>query len=436
MELHRNTSLSGLIFIMLMMQTFAFGRSLPWSLLPGELGRWLWIMTTVALIILVLRPYRGFWDRCVGLFSTRSAMLLWVLINIPYMLFNYFRFRDLGYAFPWIPLCALVVFLPAILSEKHRLLGAFALNLSLLAGSIVHFPIHPLRSDMLPVIEHALGQWSHGLNPYDLFELAGRSNRMGYLPGTLFLHLPAWCLGVDLRWNTFFYRSIWMLLAWLAVARLNKPDPAKSLLIFAALSPYMNFRHDLYFEGFILTAMIFVLFERGRALLLPFMVGTRQWAWVGAPFWALAQLKLGEGDKTRLRRWVAVTGGFFLITVILALMLWGRVSAKEFFRVIFWFQGAASSPEFGGDYGPTLAPLFFWLNLGTALQKVQAVVVGVLFVWAWRCRRDTEKVWSLGFTAWFFFLLLTPHYWLYFWNSWVFAAIAVVLRRSALEGAQ
>ena len=137
---------------------------------------------------------------------------------------------------------------------------------------------------MLPVIKMGLDRLKSGLDPYHPFIIFGSTKDiMGYLPGTFFLNWPAWALGLDLRWNTVFYRAIWMLLIW----RAEKKEPKitrLTLLHYLALSPYLNFRHDLYFEGFLLIIVVYFLYPKLRPLFLSLGVFTRQWFWILSPF--------------------------------------------------------------------------------------------------------------------------------------------------------
>ncbi len=412
-----------LIFLpLLLAQTLAVGRNIPWGSLPFQLGRLLWLAATALLVVLaVLRrlPRREQWGAWL---HHRGALGTWAVLNFAYLGMSTVRFAPMGYEFPWFALIGAglalaVLFLPGSARRPELLVGAaFGLNLVVLIGSILHFPVNPLRSDMLPVIQKGLDLWSAGSSPYSLFEMAGRTNRMGYLPGTLFMNWPAWALGLDLRWNTVLYRSAWMLLVWIRLRKTQSfGTSAAGALVWLALSPYMNFRHELYFEGFILGLVLLVLYPAAWVFLLPALVISRQWAWVMTPFWALTLVS--NSWRTNLRRVLLLGGASLALVGGLVALLYSSTSFGEVWKVIFWFQGAVQSTEYPGDYGLTFSPVFYALGISGWQQRVQGLIVLVFLVLAFRDRANSRRVLAWSASAWAFFLLLNGHYWLYFWNS-------------------
>lgn len=432
--------LNSVIFSLLIAQSFAVGRSLPWGLLPFDLGRLFWFFLTIGFVLgIFLR--KTAWVGCFAGLTLKSwALRAWLALNLVYLWMSYSRFRQMGYAFPWLPVAAVclgTLFIeraPGAKGWRGRLIFAFAINLLILVGSIFHFPIHPLRSDMLPVIANGLDFWAGGVSPYEVFELAGRSNRMGYLPGTLFFNLPAWALGLDLRWNTFFYRVIWMFLVVRRLDLSKKPEKSSLVWVWLALAPYFNFRHDLYFEGFILGVVALVLYPRLRFVLVPALVATRQWAWVLAPFWLLIEC-FGPTRRIVWKRVLVSVLAWAAIMALFVALLSGSTKFGDFWRVIFWFQKAVNSTQFSGDYGLTFAPLFYRFEVSSWLQKTQALVLGGCFLAAFKVRGDSARVLRLSALAWVLFTFLNGHYWLYFWNTLVvyLAALSICEESSATQ---
>jgi hypothetical protein len=257
---------------------------------------------------------------------------------------------------------------------------------------------------------------ARGASPYSIFELAGRTNRMGYLPGTLFMNWPAWAVGLDLRWNTVLYRIAWMLLIGAHLRRTRSLNsPAGLAFVWLFLSPYINFRHELYFEGFILGLVVLVLYPNWSVLLAPALIVSRQWAWVMAPFWAIT-ITFGSG-RLSFRKPLQASVASIAVVAGLVTLLYSSTSFEELWRAIFWFQGAVHSPAYSGDYGLTFSPIFYWLGIAEWQQRVQASITLVFVILALRDRDRPHQVFRWSVLAWVLFLQLNGHYWLYFWNS-------------------
>jgi hypothetical protein len=241
----------------------------------------------------------------------------------------------------------------------------------------------------------------------------GYPNRMPYLPGTLFSHLPAWALGIDLRWNELVYRALWML----PFIRCVRKLPAESIWIdvchFFVLSPYLNFRHDLYFEVFILLLMLYFAAPRSRWLTIPLMIATRQWAWVLAPFMIVGELK-----RRRFVFAAQLAAGSVAVAGVTYLLLSKSTGLEQFIRATSYFQRNLEIVSFSQDHGLTLAPIFYWLKIAPYMQMVQAVMCVTLFFGA--LQRPAEKLYCFAALKLILFLLLNCHFWQYFYISAVF----------------
>lgn len=413
--------LPGLCAFVLLAQNFAVGKSLPWASLPWGLGRMLWLAATFIFVtFLVARPparaARGIENAWERIRSSNWLIPGLMLGNAAYSLLSFLRFKPFGYAFPWPHLVLCLT--GAVLLRRPSLIRACAFSLALLVASIFVFPIHPGRSDMLFVIAEAFKVWRSGGELYRPMSFSFGTTGMFYLPLTFFSHLPAWWLGLDLRWNQFFYRALWMaILLWRS--RDGRTDSRWSdVAQLFILSPYFNFRHDLYFEAFFVLLAGWSTWPRLRWLLAPAAVACRQWAWVLFPFWALRE--------ARTRGWVRAATqhllGFALVIGLVTWLIGSGTPAAVVVKGMFPTHMFLGYAQYDKDYGLTLAPVLFWLNAFSWVQALQAALVLGFGVAALRTR-SRERIGLLGLSALSAFVLLNMHFWIYFWLTPVFACM-------------
>ena len=177
--------------------------------------------------------------------------------------------------------------------------------------AIRSFPLNYLRSDMLPVVQWADERLAHGLNPYTTMHVGNRVYDFPYLPGVLVAYLPAIEVGIDPRWlNTGCVVVLAMVLyrAALPERRLG----AAALIAVFLLSPFLQYRHDLYLAPhWLLLATAFVMLQRRwsgwGAVVFGLSMAVYQLSWVLWPFVLLYAL--------RRRGWLEVlrTGGLSLL---------------------------------------------------------------------------------------------------------------------------
>lgn len=128
---------------------------------------------------------------------------------------------------------------PALLGAASVAFGAGLLL------AIASFPLNYLRSDMLPVIVWSDQRLAAGLNPYATIHVGSRLYDFPYLPGMLVAYLPAIAAHVDPR----FFNLVCVLCVGLLVYRTSTPErrvQAAALLATFLLSPFLQYRHDLY----------------------------------------------------------------------------------------------------------------------------------------------------------------------------------------------
>lgn len=398
-----------LIAIPLLAMNLSFGRKVPWSYLPWGLSRWIWALLTVSFIALV---FRRDWQEKLenpikNLLTRRSLWVLLVLWNATDAVLSHFYFKAMGYSFPTLHLAICVVSLFWVRGDRPQRAAAF--SIAFLVASIIHFPLDGARSDMLYVIQHALDLWGSGQAAYAPFTYpSGETHQMPYLPGTLFAHLPAWSMGIDLRWNTVLYRTVWVVLLIQAAKRSAAPRSSVQMLSLVLMSPFLNWRHELYFEFFLFLIAFLVIFrEKLSILVLPLLILTRQWSWIFAPFVVVDSFK-----KKGIKAIAALVASSAVTTLVMTLLLRGSLW-KDVISAIFQFQSLLENPAYQGDYGLTLAPVFYALGISGALQKLQAISCIAVFLIAYKKR---EWVYS-GWIALILFIIFNPHYWNYFWLS-------------------
>jgi hypothetical protein len=405
-------------FCLLLSQVLAFGKSYPWGMLPWDLGRVFWIVLSLAFLVPVIHltlkneklsvVFTQWSHKIAQILQKRAWLLILVLSNAIFQLFNYFHFRHLGYQFPVLSL--ITSLLIAIWIRYDRPILAYSLNLLLLVYSIYYFPLTGFRSDMLSVIENGLRLWSQGESPYQLIQFPWGPSRMPYFPGMLFSHFPAWALGLDLRWNSLLYRFLWMILLAKSPSRKNN-----GLIFFFVLNPYFNLRHDLYFDFFLLLTALFFSFKKLRSIWIPWMAVTWQWALPIMPIlaWNWIWRKKDEVLKNLLLLIASSTG----ILALIVSGLWKTTSLKTFAGSAFFaFDLGELFYTYKKDYGLTLAPLLYWLNQVALSKYLQTGVCIILFLLYIKGNQNkTQSFCRYSSCTLILFVMLSVHFWQYFW---------------------
>ncbi len=410
---------------MILSTNLAFGRTLPWSLLPAGTGRVLWIgLSLIFLGLCFTAEWRRSWIQAMDRFVARSdgrsarwALVLLVLGNLVLSVLNYRQFERFGYTMPYAQVIWCVI--AAFTVRLDRLWVSCLFSLGMLVTAIFHFPLHIDRSDMLLVLGRGLAQWKEGISPYQPFVMeSGVSNWLSYLPPVILSHLPAAVVGLDLRWNQVLYRGMWMaILAWtLRQRRHAGGDPPSSawrlLMHLFILSPYFNYRHELYFEFYFVILALYGFVPKWRPLSLALMVLTRQWAWVLAPFEVLRAWMRRSGVRSLgfFLAWLIVLGGG------LGWLLSLTTTLEVFLKSAFWFQDRLEWKIFPGDFGLTLAPLYYTTGMAKVAQVIQAGAV-VFAVGLTGLKQRSLRTGSLATIALVVFVLFNHHFWAYFWLS-------------------
>ena len=161
--------------------------------------------------------------------------------------------------------------------------------------AIFSFPLTYLRSDMLPVILWADTNVLHHVNPYITMHVANRIYDFPYLPGMIVAYLPFAAVHLDLRFASIVYVSASAALIYWA-ARADRRREVAVLLALFLLSPYLQYRHELYMSPHWLTLVAaFVLMQRRHFTWAALIFGTGmaiyQFSWIILPFLLLNALR-------------------------------------------------------------------------------------------------------------------------------------------------
>jgi len=204
----------------------------------------------------------------------------------------------------FVAMLSFLIALAAQPSPKASYLFATALT-GYIGGvllAIFSFPLAYLRSDMMPVILWADTNVLHHVNPYITMHVANRVYDFPYLPGMIVAYLPFTAAHLDLRFASIVYVSASVALIYWA-ARADRRREVAALLALFLLSPYLQYRHELYLSPHWLTLVVaFVLMQRRHFAWAAFFLGTGmaiyQFSWIVLPFVLLNAL--------RRRGWIQV----------------------------------------------------------------------------------------------------------------------------------
>jgi hypothetical protein len=294
------------------------------------------------------------------------------------------------------------------------------------AVSVVSFPLHPGRSDMLPLIVSASERLLSGQSPYALRYLP-HAVPLTYLPGLWLAYLPAVWLRLDPRVVQLATTVGAVVLAVQAAPR-ERRSTASVLGAFLLLTPYLQYRHEIYLGVHWLTLACFVFFEnRGQHRLAALAFG---WGLAASQFsWVLVPLYLTYVWRSRGPRACLVAAGL-AATVGLALVLPFLAWAPHDFL-------AGVLGHWEKTLNVTTANLSYFLAqvlpLG-ALRWIQAG--GVLLITALSWRRDAVFGECLRFMtlALLAFVLLNTLVWVYFYLTVVFLALLHAAARADSVG--
>ena len=424
------------------------GRRFPWALLgleeEAKLG---W--GVLAVLLLVFGPGAAGWLRATAgrraALSRYAVLLLWlcpvVTAGFDFLSSRHFARFGYGPAGPLLALDAAILLAVALWIRSPGKPGRGIVIAAIAAaahrlGSAILFPLDPRRSDMLEVVMHAAGVAGAGGEPY----VETLPQGLKYLPGTWLAHVPAFLAGIDPRVpGALLVLGIGLALARsLRDAEAPRGGLAELLTMLVLLNPYHAFRHDLYFDAFlVLTTAIFHLGARGEgtrramlmvAILVGLAVATRQWAWVYGPF-ALLAAAIGTAGSGASKSRGAILGRLALASAVAAavaaavVLPWILQDPEALRRGVFAFAGESFSEICLGVAGLAAA-----VGVVRFLPILQTAVCVAGFAKALR-QKSGSAVLATGWLVWAAVVMLSPFLENYFSVSLGFAAAAMATAR-------
>lgn len=313
------------------------------------------------------------------------------------------HFAHFGYHLPYLALLAVLLTILVSLVAYIRLQssswftgGIVATYLVGAAVSVLCFPLNYLRSDMLPVIVWADQRLAAHLSPYTTMHVGSRLYDFPYLPGMLVMYFPVVAMHLDPRWfNLLCVVLIVCFLYWTASS--DRRRAAAGLIGVFLLSPFLQYRHDLYLQPhWLLLVGAVVLLQRGQpqwaAVTFGLSMAVYQLSWVLWPFLVLYAFRR-QGWREALR-----TGGLSLLAMG---MVVGPFASSARARIMNNTVGQWSRMPHALAEPLNLSYWVTYLVRPDQLRWVQLVVLTVLFAYCLlkgRCAslEDTLRCMSLA----------------------------------------
>ena len=276
--------------------------------------------------------------------------------------------------------------------------------------AIASFPLSYLRSDMLPVIVWADTNLMHHISPYATMYVGGRVYDFPYLPGMLVAFLPAVAARLDIRFACLAWNVASAILVFWATARPYRRQVAVLTALFL-LSPFLQYRHDLYLQPHWFTLIAtFVLMQRRRFVWAAFVCGISmaiyQFSWIVFPFVLLNALRRRSWLEVFKLACASALGAALIAGPFLAsatkriesntVSQWGRVAHAQADPInLSWWVTFVLPPD--------------------KLLRLQAVLMIGLFAWCFFRKRcgtleDTLRFITLALTVFILFNVLVDGY--------------------------
>ena len=359
---------------------------------------------------------------------TVAAAVVFELLTLGILFLQAAKYRTFGYRLdPTAAVTVITLGIAGLVLVRQRepallLVAAGASYAAVLLLSTFSFPLHPGRSDMLPLIVEAAGRFLDGTNPYGLYSLP-HTLPLTYLPGLWLTYLPSVALGWDPRLVSLVCTTGALALAYRSADEGQREGVAALGSLFF-LCPYLQYRHEIYPSPHWLALAGAVFFIRrghaiGAGLAYGWSLATSQFSRVLFPFFFVwVRSLLGWGKAAR----VAALAGITALVIVAPFVL---TAPAAFYAGVFGHWSSTVNVS-------TLNLSFFPAQtLGLpALRFVQGLVVLGLGLVA--VRRSQASFDGLGFMALALltFLLLNSLVWVYFYLTVLFL---LVLRGEGLS---
>jgi hypothetical protein len=332
------------------------------------------------------------------------AILFWQ--EKKYAQFGY----DLNHSFVMVSgFISLFLFVPVLRSGSHRQF-VFAASFAFIvtyALSILSFPLHPARSDMLPLIQAAGERFLSVGNPYTMYTLPHQLP-LTYLPGMWMAYLPAVLFRFDLRVLHVAAVISSVLIVYAATPSKQKENTALFCGLFLMI-PYLHYRHEIYIGILWLSLSIMFFFHtKNKPILACVCLGISasisQFSWVLSPVLLLSiQKQYG---------WKVAAWGFGCCAAVacsILLPFWIQ-SPDAFYRGVFghWEEGFNATTVNFSYFASKILSL-------NSLKYVQILLLAATYFIARKNNHLPQRTYEFMTYALLFFLLFNPLIWVYFY---------------------
>lgn len=291
-----------------------------------------------------------------------------------------------------------------------------------------HIPIEPLNGDMLPLVEGALENVVAGRSPYMTYQMPWEVP-LTYLPVTWLSYLPAYLLGIDLRWTNIAAEiAIGVSLAWLSAqwhGRAWQNDGTLVLWAWLFLQPSVihwdsgNTAPITWALLAVTLALVMAGRERSSAVALGLTAAGTPLIAVFGPFIGLHWLRrYGFVQTARL----AVISAVIALVIVLPFWMW---APQDFVQGTYgWFNTIDGWPR--QKWLETDPPVWsiitgfsgeFWKRGTEAwLKPIQALIVLSIAGLYWLRGARIEALSKHAAAAYLGFMLFNPVLWPYLYN--------------------
>ncbi|HEX6289003.1 MAG TPA: glycosyltransferase 87 family protein [Herpetosiphonaceae bacterium] len=311
-----------------------------------------------------------------------------------------------------------------------------------------HLDIRPENGDMLPLVLGAIDNLLAGRSPYRLYHMPW-DVPLTYFPITWLSYLPAYLLGIDLRWTNIAAEiGIAGALLCLSARRGGwhaawRHEPTLFLWAWLFVQPSVihwdtgNTAPITWLLLAVTLALVLAQRERAAALALGVTAAGTPLVTVFGVFIALYWLRrYGWQQTLRLLALSAVVAG----ALILPFLLW---SPQDFVMGTYdWFNAIEGWPrQKWNETDPHIWSVItgfsgeFW-SRGTEgwLKPIQAVIVGVIAVVYWRRGAQASALNGHATAAYLGFMLFNPVLWPYLYNPALIVSLVGIAAATALYG--
>lgn len=386
----------------------------------------------------------AWWTRATSL--TAAGLLAFLLSpTLKYQGVVLYEHRPFGF---WVSVAITCVSLLILLVRPPRPAIALGLltvaGLSIRAWSNLQWDLNPVRSDMVPLIHSALEAFMAGENPYAFHQMQTNSLVPLTYPPLLWLsHLPAYLLGIDIRWTSWISDAIISLALGLAAIR-RAPRMFGPVLLALATYLFLPDMHwaaiyaEPHFDWAIVVLLCLSVMSR-KPKLAGVMYGiamlTRPFNVLFAPFfclWLWRRFGAREALHSLLISgviaavvyvpFVAPDPNIFYVGTVRWLLEYGPVHGH-------WFKG------YIGFSGPLYAH-----KLGAWLTPIQLSGMAALIVWAFFKLRTTSHLFIFWLLTLAHFIAFNSLIWMNFWIGVFLLGTALLIgaeigEREAIEDA-